>query len=107
MLFRSQMFLIELAQDMDAMSEKILIANELIDSNGSCCTIGVICKARGIDVAEIDYDDPHSVASRVGIAHQMVSEIENENDDWRKETPEERWIRMRKWVDSNIKKDNK
>jgi hypothetical protein len=43
----------------------------------------------------------------------MAREIVWENDDhpgvydpqqgWRRETPEERWTRMRKWVDKQIK----
>lgn len=102
---RGQAFLRELADAMDAMPEKILIAKELIDDEGDCCTIGVICKARGVDVSKIDSTDPHSVAAAVGIAYQMAAEIEYENDDgWycRRETPQERWARMRKWVQRKL-----
>ncbi len=101
---RGQSFLRELAASMDAMPEKILIANELVNDNGDCCTIGVVCKARGVDVSKIDYEEPEQVGAAVGIAKQMVAEIEYENDDyWRGETPAERWQRMRKWVESQIK----
>ncbi len=35
---------------MDAMPEKVLIKDELIDEDGNCCTIGVVCKLRGVPV---------------------------------------------------------
>ena len=100
---RGQKFLCELATAMDAMPEKVLIADELINDEGDCCTIGVICKARGIDISEIDYNEPEEIGSAVGIARQMVAEIEYENDEWSpSEKPSERWKRMRAWVDSKI-----
>lgn len=100
---RGQDFLKEVAAAMDAMPEKVLIANELINEDGDCCTIGVVCKARGLDVSKIDYEDPEQVAAAVGIAKPMAAEIEWENDDYRSEHPAERWKRMRKWVADNIK----
>lgn len=103
---RGQAFLRELAAAMDAMEEKVLIANELISDDGDCCTIGVVCKARGVDVSSVDYEEPQEVGDAVGIAKQLAAEIEYENDEcgpWdRSETPEERWQRMRKWVQSRI-----
>ena len=114
---RGQAFLQELAAAMDAMPEKVLIAKELINSDGDCCAIGVVCKSRGIDVSWVAYDCPASVGAAVGIAKQLAAEIEYENDEfggrfeqmdgqWRRveETPEERWKRMRAWVESKLKK---
>lgn len=106
---RGQAFLRELAAAMDAMPEKVLIAEELIDEEGDCCTLGVVCKARGLDVEKIDYEDPDSVGKALGIASCMAAEIEYENDEnwWgRGETPQQRWERMRKWVDSKILPEN-
>lgn len=125
---RGQAFLKELAAAMDAMPVKELIAEQLIDEEGQCCTIGVVCKARGIDVSKVDPEEPEQVGATVGIARQMAAEIEYENDEnhsgWRQvpcdkppesqwhpgwrwvrveETPSERWQRMRKWVESQIK----
>lgn len=125
---RGQAFLRELAAAMDAMPEKVLIADALIDEDGDCCTIGVVCKARGIEASKIDYEEPEEVGAAVGIARQMAAEIEYLNDEvgdrfeqvavpkpadkpwhpgweWRRvaETPEERWVRMRKWVESQIR----
>lgn len=113
---RGQAFLKELAAAMDAMPKKELIVDELIDDEGGCCAIGVVCKARGLDVSKIDYTDPEEVGGLVGVAHQMAAEIEYENDTdqpkWTKdaagkwiredETPSQRWERMRRWVDKHI-----
>jgi hypothetical protein len=123
---RGQAFLRELAAAMDAMPVKELIAEELINDDGECCTIGVVCKSRGVDVSKIDYQDTHEVGDAVGIAAALAAEIEYENDEcghryetvphkpknaWEKdfrwqrveETPAERWQRMRKWVESKLK----
>ncbi len=54
---KEQKILKELAQLMDAMPEKKLIANELINEKGECCTIGVFCTAKNIDVTGIDVGD--------------------------------------------------
>lgn len=124
---RGQSFLRELAAALDAMEVKELIAEELINDEGQCCTIGVVCKARGMDVSNLDYECPEIVGAAVGIARQLAAEIEYENDEigsrmekvteerpsskpwhlgfrWERveETPAERWQRMRKWVNSKI-----
>lgn len=102
---RGQAFLRELADAMDAMPEKALIADELIDSEGSCCAIGVVCQSRGIDVSAVDPSCPASVGELVGIAKSMAAEIEFENDQdfyFCDESPERRWERMRKWVDDQL-----
>jgi hypothetical protein len=72
---RGQAFLNELAVQMDAMPEKVLIAHELINQSGGCCTMGVVCKARKLDVSKIEYEDPESVARSLGINHMMAAEI--------------------------------
>lgn len=101
---RSQSFLKELAEEMDRMPEKILIAEELIDGEGDCCTIGVVVKSRGLDPKSCDYDEPEEVGGLVGISSIMAAEIEFVNDEMgkRDETPSDRWIRVRKWVARKI-----
>lgn len=112
---RGQAFLNELAAAMDAMPVKELIQEELIDATGGVCAIGVVCKARGLDVEYVDQYDPPTVGKLVGIASAMAAEIEWVNDEaspytqqadgkWsRRETPAARWIRVRKWVEEHIK----
>lgn len=115
---RGQAFLRELAEAMDAMPQKVLIAGELVNDEGDCCTIGVVCKTRGVDVSQIDCEESEQVGAAVGIARQLAAEIEYLNDEcceryepdpdrpgrWRVryETPEERWVRMRQWVEKQI-----
>jgi hypothetical protein len=112
---RGQDFLKELAEAMDAMPVKRLVTEEL-QAEGEFCTLGVVGNARNLDMSVIDPGDPEAVAGKFGLAGAMVREIVWENDEhpgvygtkpdgstgWRRETPEERWIRMRKWVNSHI-----
>jgi hypothetical protein len=109
---RGQAFLTELATALDAMPVKRLVTEQL-QADGDFCTLGVVGQSRGLDMTVIDPDDAEAVADRFGIASAMAREIVWENDDhpgvydpqqgWRRETPEERWTRMRKWVDKQIK----
>ena len=106
---RGQAFLRELAAAMDAMPVKELIEGELIDADGACCTLGVVCQSRGLDVTGWDVEDANRIARELGIAEQLVREIENENDEswwsyYDNNTPERRWRRMRAWVESKITK---
>ena len=101
---RGQAFLREMATAMDAMPEKKLIADELINAEGACCAIGTVCKARNIDVSKVDYYDPDEVGKLVGISRSLAAEIEYINDDDFRygESPEHRWERIRKWIDKNL-----
>ena len=102
---KGQAFLREMADAMDSMPVKELIAEELIDEEGNCCAIGTVCKSRGLSVKSVDSTDPESVGKLVGISRLMAAEIEFENDDdfgFEVETPAKRWTRMRKWIDSNL-----
>jgi len=100
---RGQAFLRELAAAMDAMPERKLIAGELVTPEGECCALGVVCKSRGLDAANLDFEDAREVGNFVGISHAMAAEIEYLNDDAvRDATPEARWARMRAWVEEQI-----
>ena len=104
---RGQKFLIELAEAMDAMPVKELIAYELVEQ-GKFCTLGVIGKKRGIAIELIDPEDSRTVAEQFVIANAMAQEIVFMNDEaaWYDETPSQRWERMRKWVGDNLNKEN-
>lgn len=103
---RGQSFLQDLAEALDAMPEKRLIAHDL-RKDGAVCAIGSLGVRRGVNLEALDPEDYHSVAGAFGITHQLVREIEFENDEgsWAAETPEKRWERMREWVRRNLKVD--
>lgn len=104
---RGQALLRELRDSMDAMAVKELIADELV-AEGSYCALGVVGQARGIAIAEINPEDIENVSKQFDIADALAREIVYQNDEayWRpggkKETPAERWVRVRAWVQSNI-----
>lgn len=107
---RGQAFLRELLTALDAMPVKRLLAVTINTSEG-CCALGSVTRARGIDTSDLDNLDPYDdfgdsarvLAERVGIAEAMAKEIVFMNDEggW-KETPEQRWERMRAWVAKHI-----
>ncbi len=103
---RGQKLLRELAEAMDAMPEKILIADALKIDEGAYCALGVVGAKRGIDLAAIDPEDPDQVGNAFDIAPCLAQEIEFINDDDfgcdHGETPAQRWQRVRKWVAEKI-----
>ena len=103
---RGQALLIELAEAMDAMPVKELIAHELV-KQGRFCALGVVGQKRGIALESIDPEDSRTVAEQFNIANAMAQEIVFVNDEaaWHDETPQLRWSRMRCWVDINILKE--
>ena len=96
--YRGQAFLRKLLAALDAMPVKRLIVNEIRNGAGDVCALG------SLD-ASVDEYDASSLAEHFGIARALAAEIVYENDEGvmvgrRIETPEERWTRMRAWVES-------
>lgn len=101
---RGQLFLLEMLAALDALPVPMLIAGDL-ESDGAVCAIGAVGKARGIDMADLDPEDAETIASTFGIATAMAREIVYDNDEWsRHESPIARFVRMRAWVQSQIRK---
>lgn len=107
---RGQAMLRELVAALDAMPEKRLVARQLQTKDGDCCAIGSLCRAKGRDLTEHADDDEYDLqelngdlAAMLDVAECLVQEIEYENDEggW-KETPEQRWERMRRWAVKRI-----
>ena len=101
---RGQAFLREMRDALDSLHEKRLVESELVAPSGDCCAMGAVCLARGLDVDGVDPYDRDRVGEVLGIAGAMAAEIAFMNDEavYRRETPEERWKRMRAWVEKQI-----
>ena len=101
---RGQAFLREMIAALDAMPEKRLVRSELVTKDGDVCAMGCVLAKRGTDVKAVDPEDYGTVANVVGLAESMTREIAYENDEGSyKETPEQRWARMRNWAEKNLR----
>lgn len=100
---RGQALLHDLAEALDTMPDKRLIAHEFW--NGEGCALGVLAARRNIDPITVDKDDYDRLGNLFGVAHQLIQEIEFENDEqWKADrTPEGRWRHMREWVRCNLR----
>lgn len=106
---RGQAMLRELRDALDALPEKRLVAGVLKDEDGCCCTAGVILDAKGVpDLVNREGDDHDWIAQKLNVAPCVIQEIEWENDEdcYTAETPEQRWVRMREWVERRIQGAN-
>lgn len=109
---RGQAFLREMVEALDEIPDKRLIVGDLVIVDGlltttnGCCAIGAVALKRGVDVAgrRLNFASNDELAKVFGIANAMVREIEFINDEgtWRTETDEDRWVRVRGWVEEQI-----
>lgn len=103
---RGQAFLREMLVCLDALPKKELIAGELIEE-GSVCALGAVGLARGISMEGIDPEDRGGIAAVFGIAEALAAELMYDNDEGGgylvEETPEARFVRMRRWIEGMIK----
>lgn len=100
---RGQAFLRDLLAALEAMPEKELIADDL-EADGEVCAIGALGRARGIDMGELDPEDPDQIAAAFNIASQLAQEIAFENDEQCGGMDSaNRWIAMRDWAKAHIK----
>lgn len=113
---RGQALLRDLRDALDTMPEKRLVSGLLVNADGEACALGAVCLRRQSFtreqmlefVVDGEDDDPdHTnelLAEKLDAATCLIQEVEYENDEggW-KETPEQRWTRMRKWCEKNIR----
>jgi len=109
---RGQALLREAMAALDAMPGKRLIPHTFEDS-GAFCTLGAVAAQRGIEPGSLnpggpDYDIDHKkIAATFDAPPALVHEIMYMNDEgfeWLRDiTPEERWVKMRKWIESQIR----
>lgn len=114
---RGQLLLMEMLTALDALPVKRLVADELVDVDiasfshwgmyeyDAVCAIGAVGKKRGVDLKKMDSENYSMVADTFNIAEAMVREIEWINDEAgvHRETPEERFVRVRGWVAMQIR----
>lgn len=96
---RGQAFLRELANALDSMPVKELIADKL-EASGQVCAIGRVGQVRGTRMDDLDPEDSVTVASRFGVANALVKELTFINDDdfATPSSPADRWKVVRRWV---------
>ena len=101
---RGQAFLLEAWKAMQALPEPKLIAHDL-EAEGAVCALGAVGKTRGVDMTKVDPEDHESIAALFGIPHTLACEIMWMNDEagYRAETPEQRFVRMKKWIEDNLR----
>lgn len=102
---RGQAFLREMLAALDALPEPgRLRGGKLVYANGEVCAIGSVGVQRGLDLEQIDPFDSDRIAWLFGIAEAMVKEIAWINDEecYTIESAEERFLRVRRWVVSQL-----
>ena len=100
---RGQAFLLEMWKAMTTLPEPKLIANSLVEKDGAVCALGSVARARGLDLSNIDPEDGDGMGTVFGIPDALAKEIMFLNDDWRTETPEARFARMKKWIETELR----
>lgn len=102
---RGQHFIKEALMSLEIMKDKRLITEEFKSHDGCYCTLGVLAKNKNIDVSNINPEDSEAIAKIFNVSKALIKEIVYQNDEggWNEEEePEERWIRMRKWLLAKI-----
>lgn len=104
---RGQRLLREMRTALEAMDERRLISDVLEASDGSydVCALGAVGRSRGLEMRFLDPEDLHQIAAHFDCARALAAEVVYENDEGgpRRETPEQRWIRVHAWVVENLR----
>lgn len=98
---RGQAFFRDLIAALDALPEKRLISEEIKNDQGCVCALGALGAKKGLDLETLDPYDYEGLGGSFNIAHQLAQEVMFENDEgnaWGRESPEQRWERMRAWA---------
>jgi hypothetical protein len=94
-------------EDIIVGGDRLVNGNGHVVNIGDCCALGALARHRGMDVSNLDPHDPEYVADAFGVNDKLIREITWANDEdgpyGKPETPEERFIRVRKWVAAQIR----
>ena len=101
---RGQRLLRECLAALDAMPVKELIADELVADDGGVCLLGAVAQEFHLPIGNLDPEAHDVLGKTFNVAECLIREIEYQNDEggWR-ETPEQRWNRVRRWVVAKLK----
>lgn len=110
---RGDAFLHEMLEALDALPVKELCGGAFM-YEGEVCALGAVAVARKLEVDPLltGPDPGHSadeMAALFDIPKALAAEIMFENDEgtWGTETPEGRFIRVRKWIINHIEANQK
>jgi len=90
---RGQAMLKEVLAALDALPEKALASESLVNAEGQYCTLGALGRSRGIDMSEIDPEDYEKIADTFGVSGALAREIMWMNDEY---------VDSTKWIDVEI-----
>lgn len=100
---RGQKLLRDIVAALEAMPAKRLIAHDLENESGEVCALGAAAKLRGVDLKDIDPEEPEQVAATLDIAYPLACEIAYLNDEGEhNETPEHRYERLKRWCEAHL-----
>ena len=100
---RGQAFLLEMWKALTALAQPRLITHNLVEEDGAVCALGAVGKQRGLDMTTLDPENTEGVAGAFNINEKLAAEIVYMNDEGVfHETPEERYARMKRWIEHNL-----
>ena len=101
---RGQRALRELEAALIALPAKRLIHGTLIDDNGDVCAIAAYGRHKGVDLSTFDAEEDSVDVGIIGGMPRLVAwQIVELNDSGRRETPEERYVRVLAWVREQLR----
>lgn len=109
---RGQKAIQDLADALDAMPEKRLVAGLFKTSEGAHCALGALASHRDEPLERLAGDNPDAldycfdeIASVLDIAPSLAAEIMFLNDEQDHSTDEDRWKYIRRWCERALKGD--
>lgn len=99
---RGQRLLRDLIAALDAMPEKRLVSDVLVEKDsGEVCALGCLGKARGLPIETLDPEKHDELAKAFDVSETLIQLVEWTNDEYAK-TPEDRWRQVRAWAESEL-----
>ena len=101
---RGQRALREIEAALIDLPAKRLIHGTLIDDNGDVCAIAAYGRHKGVDLSTFDAEEDSVDVGIIGGMPRLVAwQIVELNDRGRRETPEERYVRVLAWVREQLR----